>query len=119
MCAVMCTIFLLVLVSQGEKGPQYLNFRIFRQTEIYQLCEEWLNNKIIKEVDTTRLRNYHKELTKAPHIAGLQRDQELTGWIKKVKAFAKWLCMKTWNVFLVGTIHHVFVTFLGMDKRRS
>ena len=46
-------------------------------------------HKIIKEVDTTRLRNYHKELTKAPHIAGLQRDQELTGWIKKVKAFAK------------------------------
>ena len=29
----MCTIFLLVLVSQGEKGPQYLNFRIFRETE--------------------------------------------------------------------------------------
>ena len=39
---------------------------------------------VIREVDTTKLRNYHKELTKAPHIAGLQRDQELTGWIDQV-----------------------------------
>ena len=44
-------------------------------------------HKVIKEVDSTRLRNYHKELTKAPHIAGLRRDQELTGWIKEVIYF--------------------------------
>ncbi len=41
--------------------------------------------EIIKEVDTTKLRNYHKELTKAPHIAGLKRDQQLTQWIKNVR----------------------------------
>ena len=40
--------------------------------------------EVIREVNTTKLRNYHKELTKAPHIAGLQRDQELTGWIEQV-----------------------------------
>ena len=40
--------------------------------------------ELIEDVDTTKLRNYHQELTKAPHIAGLQRDQELTGWIKQV-----------------------------------
>ena len=40
--------------------------------------------KVIKDVDTTKLREYHKFLTEAPHIAGLQRDQELTGWIQKV-----------------------------------
>ena len=40
--------------------------------------------ELIQDVDTNKLRNYHKELTKAPHIAGLQRDQELTGWIKQV-----------------------------------
>ena len=40
--------------------------------------------QVIKEVDTNKLRSYHKELTKAPHIAGLKRDRELTGWIKKV-----------------------------------
>ena len=50
-------------------------------------------HKVIKEVDSTRLRNYHKELTKAPHIAGLRRDQELTGWIKEVSYF---VCQKIW-----------------------
>ena len=40
--------------------------------------------KIIKDVDTDKLRAYHKELTLAPHIAGLQRDGQLTDWIKKV-----------------------------------
>lgn len=39
--------------------------------------------KVIKDVDTTKLREYHKFLTEAPHIAGLQRDQQLTGWIQK------------------------------------
>ena len=40
--------------------------------------------RVIKGVDTTKLRNYLKELTNAPHIAGLERDKELTSWIKKV-----------------------------------
>ena len=42
--------------------------------------------KVIKDVSVDKLRAYHKELTLAPHIAGLQRDQELTGWIKKVRS---------------------------------
>ena len=50
-------------------------------------------HKVIKEVDSTRLRNYHKELTKAPHIAGLRRDQELTGWIKEVVYFFVLRCI--------------------------
>ena len=40
--------------------------------------------KVIKDVSTERLRNYHKELTKAPHIAAKARDKELTEWIKQV-----------------------------------
>ena len=43
--------------------------------------------QIIKDVDTDSLRSYHKELTKAPHIAGYPRDRELTEWIKEVGLF--------------------------------
>ena len=42
--------------------------------------------RVIKDVSSENLRSYHMELTKAPHIAGLNRDQELTSWIKKVKS---------------------------------
>ena len=52
-------------------------------------------HKVIKDVDSTRLRNYHKELTKAPHIAGLKRDQELTGWIKEVIYFVLLISIDT------------------------
>ena len=58
-------------------------------------------HKIIKEVDTNRLRNYHKELTKAPHIAGLKRDKELTEWIKKV-VFLLAYSEEQLNVILIG-----------------
>ena len=40
--------------------------------------------QVIMDVSSDNLRNYHMELTKAPHIAGLKRDQELTSWIKNV-----------------------------------
>ena len=44
--------------------------------------------RAIKDVSSTNLRSYHKELTKAPHIAGLKRDQELTQWIKDVRSIS-------------------------------
>ena len=42
-----------------------------------------LVDNAISGVDTNRIREYHKELTKEPHIAGLKRDNELIQWIKK------------------------------------
>ena len=59
-------------------------------------------HKVIKDVDSTRLRNYHKELTKAPHIAGLRRDQELTGWIKEVRYFVLLISINTIFSFYEG-----------------
>ena len=37
---------------------------------------------VMKEIDTNMIRDYLKELSKEPHIAGLKRDNELTEWIK-------------------------------------
>ena len=46
-----------------------------------------MESDLIKEalinVDSNRLRSFHKSLTKEPHIAGRKRDQELTKYIQK------------------------------------
>ena len=37
----------------------------------------------MEDIDPNRIREYLKELTKEPHVAGLRRDIELTHWIKE------------------------------------
>ena len=39
--------------------------------------------EVLENVDSDSIRSYLKELTKEPHIAGQERDEELTQWIKK------------------------------------
>ena len=44
--------------------------------------EKDLLKEAIENISTDRLRSYLQELTKEPHIAGHERDNELTEWIK-------------------------------------
>jgi hypothetical protein len=39
-------------------------------------------SEAMENVNTDFLRNYHETLTKEPHIAGMERDEELTNYIK-------------------------------------
>ena len=45
--------------------------------------ESELIKEALKDVNSDRLRSFHKTLTKEPHIAGQRRDQELTKLIQK------------------------------------
>ena len=79
--------------------------------------------RVIKDVSSEHLRKYHKELTKAPHIAGLERDQELTAWIKNVSSEKLILVIskevKWSNILMCIRIIIVTSFMLGMGKRRS
>ena len=44
--------------------------------------EEDLIKETLENVSTEKLRSYLQELTREPHIAGHERDNELTEWIK-------------------------------------
>ncbi len=45
-------------------------------------AEQETIQRVLDEVDTTRLRSYLKFLTDRPHIAAQERDVELTNWIR-------------------------------------
>ena len=44
--------------------------------------EEDLIKETLENVSTEKLRSYLQELTKKPHIAGHEKDDDLTDWIK-------------------------------------
>ncbi len=43
--------------------------------------EQEMVRKLIADVDATKIRSFHQELTREPHIAALKRDKELVTWM--------------------------------------
>ena len=66
-------------ISRDGRKNEFLNTIVTDQF----LKEKDLINQALESVDSNKLRSYLKELTKEPHIAGHQRDNELIEYIRK------------------------------------
>ena len=66
-------------ISRDGRENEFLNTIVTDQF----LKEKDLINQALESVDSNKLRSYLKELTKEPHIAGHQRDNELIEYIRK------------------------------------
>ena len=68
--------------SSGSSEESKAEKLMKQLTQDQFMHEEDLIKETLENVSTEKLRSYLQELTREPHIAGHERDNELTEWIK-------------------------------------
>ena len=79
-----------VIIGHFGNARSETNGKLSRQAKQLDkiMIDQFANEKemveeALENVDTKNLRNYLKTLTKSPHIAGHQRDNELINYIRQ------------------------------------